>query len=215
MPAALDSAGASARREHERRRANDEARIREKWGRLGGLAVALSDERQSTAAWNTGATGEERVGAALNAVASDRIRMLHDRRIPGTRANIDHIVTSPAGVWVVDAKKYKGRPRRQIDGGLFSPRVEKLTVGGRDQTKLVDGVLKQVELVRSVASDIEVTGVLCFVDADWPLIGGSFRVRGVEVVWPKLLVRMLRKAPDAGVDVGAMMDAIDGRFRPA
>ncbi|MFC4243887.1 hypothetical protein ACFOYW_10910 [Gryllotalpicola reticulitermitis] len=44
------TAGASARREYERRLAKDEDKIREKWGngRLGKIAVALSDERQST-----------------------------------------------------------------------------------------------------------------------------------------------------------------------
>ncbi len=38
-------AGASARREYERRKAKDEEKLREKWGRFGGLAVVLSDER--------------------------------------------------------------------------------------------------------------------------------------------------------------------------
>jgi len=50
--------GASARREYERRKARDEARIRERWGRLGGIAVAMSEEKQSTTAWATGAVGE-------------------------------------------------------------------------------------------------------------------------------------------------------------
>jgi len=34
--------------------------------------------------------------------------------------------------------------------------------------------------------------VLCFVEADWPLIGGSFTVRGVEVLWPKRLYPKLQ-----------------------
>ncbi len=63
-------AGSSARREYERRKAKDEEKLREKWGRFGGLAVALSDERQPTKAWDRGAIGEERLGARLNAVAA-------------------------------------------------------------------------------------------------------------------------------------------------
>lgn len=31
---------------------------------------------------------------------------LHDRRVPGTRANIDHIAVSSSGGSVIDAKKY-------------------------------------------------------------------------------------------------------------
>lgn len=35
--------------------------------------------------------------------------MLHDRRVPDTRGNIDHIIVAPAGVFVVDAKNHKGK----------------------------------------------------------------------------------------------------------
>lgn len=63
--------GTSAAREYERRKANDEARIRERWGKLGGLAVALSDEKQSTKAWSSGAAGEAAVGARLDGLASE------------------------------------------------------------------------------------------------------------------------------------------------
>lgn len=56
---------------------------------------------------------------------------------------------------------------------------------------MVDGVLKQVDLVREVVGDLPVMGALCFVEADWPLVGGSFISRGVHVFWPKRLARML------------------------
>ncbi|WP_249934607.1 nuclease-related domain-containing protein [Microbacterium ulmi] len=36
---------------------------------------------------------------------------MHDRRIRGTRANIDHIVIGPPGVWVIDAKRWVSVPR--------------------------------------------------------------------------------------------------------
>lgn len=197
------TAGASARREYERRRAKDEARVRETWGqgRLGTLAVALTPERQSTTAWRAGAGGEEEVGRALDAIADDSIRVLHDRRIPRTKANIDHIVITPGGVWVIDTKRYRGqRPARRVEGGLFSPRREILLVGGRTQTKRVDAVSGQVERVRSVVGEVPVRGVLCFVDAEWPLFGGDFTVAGVEVVWPRLLQKRLTAARHAVCD---------------
>ncbi len=80
-----------------------------------------------------------------------------------------------------------------LEGGLLRPRVEKLLVGTRDCTKVVDGVLKQVDIVRGiVGDDSPIHGVLCFVEADWPLIGGSFTTRGVEVLWPKRLYTKLK-----------------------
>lgn len=169
---ASGTAGSSARREYEQRKAKDEERLRQKWGRLGGIAVALSDEKQSTKAWATGAIGEEKLGTCLDSLVSESIAVLHDRRVPGTRANIDHIVITQAGIWVIDAKRYKGRPELKVEGGLLRPRVEKVLVGRRDCTKLVDGVLKQVDLVRDIVGDVPVTGALCFVEADWPLVGG-------------------------------------------
>jgi hypothetical protein len=211
-------AGASARREYERRRARDEARIREEWGRFGNIAIALSAERQSTRAWSVGAAGEQVVGSRLDAIASESVQVLHDRRIPGTRANIDHLVVTAAGVWVVDAKKYKGRPELRIEGGIFRPRVEKLVVGGRDKTKLVDGVRWQMDHVRTVVGDVPVRGVLCFVEADWPLIGGSFEMRDVHVLWPKKLIKHLRASEAASgagahsVDVAVTAGILTSRF---
>lgn len=180
--------GASARREYERRQARREDRIRTEHRRLGGLILALSQDPQSTRAWDNGALGEERLGSRLNELAGDSLRVLHDRKIPGSRANIDHLAVTPSGVFVVDAKLYQGRPRLVVEGGFIRPRVEKLLVGRRDRTKVVDGVLKQVDVVRGLVGDAAaVHGVLCFIDADWPLVGGSFRIRGVDVLWPKKL----------------------------
>ncbi|MEO6414383.1 MAG: hypothetical protein ABIO48_17470 [Pedococcus sp.] len=48
------TAGASARREFERRKAKREQRIRPQHPRIGGFLLAISEERQSTA-WDTGA----------------------------------------------------------------------------------------------------------------------------------------------------------------
>ncbi|MBT8162640.1 MULTISPECIES: nuclease-related domain-containing protein [Arthrobacter] len=214
LPRESGIAGSSARREYERRKAKDEERLRGKWGRLGGLAVALSDERQSTKAWDRGAIGEERLGVVLDALASDGFAVLHDRRIPGTKANIDHIAITPGGIWVIDAKRCKGRPELKIEGGILSPRVEKLLVGRRDCTKLVDGVLKQVDVVRELTGDVPVTGALCFIDADWPLIGGAFRTRGVQVLWPKRLAKALVEQ-SGDLDVASIRDLVASRFRPA
>jgi Nuclease-related domain. len=35
------------------------------------------------------------------------MRVVHDRRIPRSRANIDHIVIAPRGIYVIDTKHYK------------------------------------------------------------------------------------------------------------
>ena len=74
-------AGASARREYERRKTAREDRIRSRFGgRLGGVVLALTDDPHSTRAWATGARGEEKLAEALKSI--DGLRALHDRRVP-------------------------------------------------------------------------------------------------------------------------------------
>jgi hypothetical protein len=208
-------AGASARREFERRTTRREDRIRTEHPKLGGLILALSDEPQSTRAWEQGARGEERLGARLDSLASVNVLILHDRRIPGTRANIDHIAVTANGIWVIDAKRYQGRPTLKVEGGIVRPRVERLLVGRRDCTKLVDGVLKRVDLVAAALADQtpapEVRGALAFVDADWPLVGGSFTTRGVHVLWPKRLGKLLAEPGTLG-DLGATHELLARHF---
>ena len=115
-------AGASAQREYERRKNKRETRIREAHLRMGGLSLALRDDPQSTKAWATGAQGEERLGRQLDGLVGDGVHVLHDRRIPPTKANIDHIFVCASGVFVIDAKKYQGNAPAfgsRVDG--FAP----------------------------------------------------------------------------------------------
>ena len=136
------TAGASARREHQRRKARREAAVREAHPRTAGLRLALKDAPQHETAWARGGGGEELVAQAL-AKRCPQIPVLHDRRIPGSRANIDHIAVAATGVWVIDAKRYTGK--LQIAKPLFGKPA--LKIGGRDKTKLVDGLAMQVELL--------------------------------------------------------------------
>jgi hypothetical protein len=170
-----------------------------------GLRDLRAHHQDRAMSWDVGAIGEEWVGARLNELASELLRVLHDRRIPGSKANIDHIAVAATGVNVIDPKRYKGRPTLMVEGGLLRPRVEKLLVGRRDCTKLVAGVLKQVDVVRGlVGGEVPVHGVLSFVDAHWPLIGGSFTTREVEALWPRKFYPKLQA--DGPLTVDAVAD---------
>jgi hypothetical protein len=177
------------------------------------------DDPQSTRAWDQGAIGEERLGHRLDGLVEEGVAILHDRRIPKTKANIDHIAVTSNGVWVIDAKRYKGRPTLRVEGGIMRPRVERLLVGRRDCTKLVDGVAKQMVLVAEALAaeglSAPVKGALAFVDADWPHVGGSFTIRGLQVLWPKRLARMLAEPGKDVADVTAIHKALARRFPSA
>jgi hypothetical protein len=111
-PEPLDrgKAGASAVHSYERLRIRREQRARDRFGRLSGVYLALTDDPQSTVAWAQGGRGEQLLGGYLEKIHDERVVVvLHDRRIPGTRANIDHIaITRSGAVWAIDAKNYAG-----------------------------------------------------------------------------------------------------------
>ncbi|HEX4484590.1 MAG TPA: nuclease-related domain-containing protein [Solirubrobacteraceae bacterium] len=187
--------GASAAREHRRRRANREARTRRRHPLLGGLLLAISNSPQHERAWQTGRRGEERVGLSLERrTANGPAIVLHDRRMPGGYGNVDHLAIAPRGVFVIDAKAVKGKVR--IAQPLFGK--PKLMVAGRNRTKLVDGLDRQVDAVRRAlveggCGDVPVHGVLCFTKADLPLLG-ICQIRGHRLHYCRATARKLNRS---------------------
>src|SRR5690242_15147101 len=58
--------------------------------------------------WTSGKVGEEKTGIVIEKHCPNAVT-LHDRCAPGSKANIDHIVLVPSGVWVIDSKRVNGR----------------------------------------------------------------------------------------------------------
>jgi hypothetical protein len=188
-------AGASALREYERRKASREVRVKGRLGdRLGGIVLAVTSEPRSTRAWATGAHGEEKLAKAL--AGMDELRVLHDRRVRATKGNIDHIVVAPAGIFVVDAKKYEGLIEIRNRGGFFKSDY-RLYVGRRDCAELADKLGWQVAAVETALREGGVdplpplTPVLCFVDGEWPLISPPDTFRGVRLEGTRSIRKLL------------------------
>jgi hypothetical protein len=197
-PIDVGVAGASAKREYERRVARRESRVKGRFGRrLGGVILALSDEPQSTRAWDRGSQGEQELAHALAEL--DDVRLLNDRRVPETRGNIDHIVIAPAGVFVVDAKHYVGTIRIRDVGGFFK-RDERLYVGRRDCSHLADNMAWQLEAVERALRSADaspmppITPVLCFVRGDWPLLSPPDSYRGVGLEGTRSIKKLVSSA---------------------
>jgi hypothetical protein len=202
-------AGASAAREWQRRHERREATVRTKHKHLGGLLLALSSDPHSTTAWAKGARGEQTIGDSLDKLRGQEIAVLHDRRIPGSKANIDHLVISQAGVFVVDTKHYKGRVEQRDVGGWFKTDL-RLYVGGRDRSKLIAGMKPQVEAVRRALAvrdkwcGVPVTAALLFMsDGNWSLLDfRPLRFGEVYALWGKALGKLIRSGGEtARIDV--------------
>jgi hypothetical protein len=75
-----------------------------------GIFVTLRYVLPLVERWDRGAQGEEQVGALLDELVSSQVvngwRVVHDASFG--RGNVDHIVISPAGVFVIETKSHPG-----------------------------------------------------------------------------------------------------------
>ena len=177
--------------------------------------LALADDPTHETAWARGARGEERVAELLAKHLNTGVVVLHDRRIPRSRANIDHIAVAPSGVWVIDAKRYKGKVA--VSRPLLGQ--AKLTIAGRDKSKLLDGLARQVDLVQlvlaTVAPTVAVHGALCFVEADLPMLG-ALTFHGYPLLYPKPLAKRINAAgPVTSDQISLLAGALARRFPSA
>jgi Nuclease-related domain len=95
---------------------------------LGGLAAVAAGWGLSfrpspeAVAWRRGAAGERRTARLLDPLERHGWAVLHDLAVPGSRANIDHLVIGPGGVFVIDSKQYRGRLELDRSGRLWHGR---------------------------------------------------------------------------------------------
>ncbi|MGD0197092.1 MAG: nuclease-related domain-containing protein [Solirubrobacteraceae bacterium] len=171
--------------------------------------------------WEAGADGEAQVAAVL-AEHCPAVPVLHDRRLPGSGANIDHIAVAPSGIYVVDSKRYHGKV--EVINPLFGK--PRLIIAGRNQTRLVEGLAKQVRAVRAVFSEqsdaVPVYGCFCFVAP-----AGVLAVSGLPALWtlriadfrlyaPRRLARQLNQpGPLSRADANAVVHRLEDAFVPA
>jgi hypothetical protein len=197
----LGTPGGSARREHERRRTRREAETRERHRHLGNLLLRVQSAPASESAWDTGAAGEEVLAGHL-AKTCPEVIVLHDRRMPRSRANIDHLAIAPSGVFVIDAKRYKGKI--EIRKPFFG--TPSLFIAGRNKTKLVEGLARQQLAVRSALEqsilEMPVHACFCFLNpAGQPAGSGlplfrTLSINGFPLFVPRKLSKRLN-APGA------------------
>ena len=123
--------------------------------------AAMRQLEQREMNWEGGAAGEELTAEAIEKHCPTAVA-LHDRRMPGSKANIDHIVVVPSGVWVIDSKRMKGRVK--VEDGKNG--AQKLFVNGDDRTGLVHKLTRQVQAVEAALAGlglrVPVYGGFCF-----------------------------------------------------
>jgi hypothetical protein len=156
---------------------------------VGNAAGSLNDEnfRINKSARAKGIEGELGVAEVLNDLASKfGLVALHDLSIPGSRANIDHILIQSRVVFVIDAKNYAGTVNIKKD----SRGIWQLYVGGSKQTALAQKLKDAAENIEDALLTggfaIKIVPLLAFYkskfheDSRYSINGVSVNVSGIK-----------------------------------
>jgi len=163
--------------------------------RIARVAKFFSDEAESSRGGVERVERDRSLSVHLHTELGHRAVVLDDRKVPGTKGRIDHIVVAPSGVWVIDANEYDGRVERRDVGGWFKV-DERLYVAGKDRTNLVDSIDRQVVAVEGVLAKeglerVPVHAALCFVNSEWGWFAKPFTLNGVWVTWAQKLTELV------------------------
>jgi len=140
--------------------------------------------------WDKGARGERMTGESLAALEQSGFVLLHDRQLPGSRANIDHIAIGPTGVYVIDSKNLSGSV------GVIN---ERLFISDHDRQSYIESIYRQAVATQVALSEVmndfrvTVTPVLCIHGARMPIFQKA--IAGVRLMSGKDLRRIASDAP--------------------
>jgi hypothetical protein len=164
----------------------------------------------ATVAWRHGAEGERRTARLLAPLERRGYQVFHDLAVPGSAANVDHVVVGPTGVFVIDSKRYRGHLHYSA-GHLWH--------GGRTLDRTLETLwweASQVAETLGFGPDLHVYPVLCVHVArlSWlhELLVDGAPVLGAAALRPALQVTRQALNPE---QVALVACQVRAGFRPA
>jgi hypothetical protein len=155
--------------------------------------------------WQRGAQGERRTARLLDRLTRDGSVVFHDLAMPGSDANVDHLVIGPTGLFVIDSKQWTGSVHQSADGVAWHNHY------------CLDRTLETVRWEAETFGQLlgtRVGALLCVHGAQ--VQGGGLHAQGVAIVH----VTRLREALGVDLvlsegDVEMLAATARMRFRPA
>jgi hypothetical protein len=156
-------------------------------------------------AWQRGANGERHTARLLRRLTQDGFVVFHDLAVPGSEANVDHLVICPTGVFVIHSKQWSGSIHQGADGLAWHNHYP------LDRT--LEAVRWEAQVVGRLLGT-RIAALLCVHGAH--VHGGGLHAQGVAIVPAHLLRSALgddRVLSDA--DVELLATTAWTRLRPA
>ena len=161
--------------------------------------------------WEAGAEGERRTAQRLRELKREGWAVLHDRALPRSRANLDHLVVSPSGVvFVVDTKQWSARWPVAVREG-------RLVHGARDVTDRLAGVRHETAAVSDALLHRFRVVPLVVVDGpafeSWPLLLDGIHIVPADETCVRLRA-LARVTPAHNGDAVAVARVVRELFPP-
>jgi len=126
--------------------------------------------------WQRGAHGERRTARLLDRLTRDGFVVFHHLAVPGSDANVDHLLIGATGVFVIDSKQWTGSVHQGADGLVWHNHYR------LDRT--LETVRWEAETVGRLLGT-RPAPLLCVHGA--PIQGGGLHAQGVAIVPAHLL----------------------------
>ncbi|GAA1463416.1 hypothetical protein GCM10009603_35990 [Nocardiopsis exhalans] len=158
------------------------------------LVSIVVRRRAASYRWRLGARGERRTAWRLNRLRRDGWVVFHDLSLPGSSANVDHLVIGEPGIFLVDSKYRRGAVRFGGRDGWI--RIGK--AGGPLLVRSTQWESKEVSRVLShgLGHRVNVTALLAVhvPNSRFPS-WRKFSASGVRIMSAKAVVPWLRERP--------------------
>lgn len=137
-------------------------------------ALGIPTQRGREAArYRAGAVGEQHTAQRLAPLEREGWTVLHDRALPGSRANLDHLLVSPSGTVIVpDSKRWSAKYPVRVSGG-------RLLHGEVDVTGRLRGLRHEAGIVSRL---LGVHAIPLVVMDGPPVQGAALRVGDIRIV---------------------------------
>ncbi len=166
---------------------------------LAAYTAAIVRPPAHVTAWRSGAVGEQATARLLRPLARQGAVVLHDRAVPRSKANIDHLTIGPRTVAAVDSKQWQMHGARVVlgrDGTLWygNPKGQQYPQARTVATVQWAARRAAEELTRATGRAVTVIPVMAIHGATVAR-RGHLVVNGVHVVQARRLRRLLRRLP--------------------
>lgn len=156
---------------------------------------------QDARKWERGAQGERQIASVLAGLPDDYV-VFHDLQLPGSKANVDHLVVAPHGVFAIDTKNFSNPVTRGRGRG-----ADKLWTG---RQPIRFDACKWEASTTAALIGVDVTPTMCIIAPSLP--EPVFDFDEVSICDPKCLLASITNPGPEAIDVGLVAEKVKTVF---